>query len=53
MVSGIASEIFDRRLVRSHRERAAQMGAGVHPLMNALAQEMAERLLGIKQDFFN
>ncbi len=69
MSNRISAEIFDRRLARLHRERAARMasagagmsvgagsGAGVsvksaHPLLNALAEEMADRLMGIKPSF--
>lgn len=44
-------QIFDGKLVRRHRERAARMAKGGHPLFAALAEEMADRLLGIRHDF--
>ncbi|MER2520925.1 MAG: methyltransferase domain-containing protein [Bdellovibrionales bacterium] len=45
------ADIFDRRIARLHRERAARMGDGAHPLLRALAEEMADRLLGVRKEF--
>ena len=46
-----APELFDRRLLRLRRERAARQGERPDFLLARTAEEMADRLLAVKREF--
>jgi NADH dehydrogenase [ubiquinone] 1 alpha subcomplex assembly factor 5 len=46
-----APDLFDRRLLRARRERAARQGEAPDFLLRRAAEEIADRVLAVKRDF--